>query len=333
MTRTVCEMTANEKGLRKSLVVVAIGGNAIVKENQRGTVQEQMRNIYESCEHIADLYEQGYRIVLTHGNGPQVGNLLLQNEAEKEIPRQPIDVCGAMTQGQIGYMIQQSLTNILSRRGIETHVVSIATQMLVSKEDPAFRNPTKPIGPFYSKERAEEIMESRPDIIMREDAGRGYRRMVPSPQPLEMIEKDCAKALISAGCLVIAAGGGGIPVMRDKDGIHGVEAVIDKDLAAALVAKEIGADCLIILTGVDRVYIDFRKPTQREIDVMTVEEALRYYNEGQFPAGSMGPKIQSAIRYIREGGEKVIITSIEKLHEAMEGLNGTVITAYSGGKK
>lgn len=323
-TRTATGMTAT--GVRRASVVIAIGGNAIVREDQKGTVEEQRANIQRSCRHIADLYEQGFQVVLTHGNGPQVGNLLLQNEAGREIPKQPIDVCGAMTQGQIGYMIQQSLSNILCARGMAANVVSIATQMVVSAEDPAFENPTKPIGPFYSEERARAMMAERPDMTLREDSGRGWRRVVPSPQPVEMVEKNSARALMESGCLVIAAGGGGIPVVREADGLRGVEAVIDKDNASALVAKEIGADCLIILTGVDRVCVNFKKPDQREIDEMTADEAQAYYDEGQFPAGSMGPKIQSAIRYLRQGGEKVIITSIEKLHEALEGRNGTVIT-------
>jgi len=309
-------------------VVIAIGGNAIVKEGQKGTVEEQQANIYESCKHIADLIVKGYRVLLIHGNGPQVGNLLLQNEACHEVPQQPIDVCGAMTQGQIGYMIQQCLGNMLAKQGVDTTVVAIATQMVVSEHDSAFQNPTKPIGPFYSQERAAQIRAERSDITMVEDSGRGFRRVVPSPQPIEMIERAGARALVESGCLVIAAGGGGIPVVRESDGmLRGVEAVIDKDRASALVANEIGADCLIILTGVDRVCIDFGKPGQKAVEVMTAAEAQAYHNEGQFPPGSMGPKIESAIRYIQEGGEKVLITSIECLGEAMEGKNGTVITA------
>jgi len=308
-------------------VVIAIGGNAIVKEGQKGTLEEQQSNIYESCTHIADLIEKGYRVLLIHGNGPQVGNLLLQNEACSEVPRQPIDVCGAMTQGQIGYMIQQCLGNMLCDRGINTTVVAIATQMVVSESDSAFQNPTKPIGPFYSRERAEQITKERPDITVVEDSGRGWRRVVPSPQPIEMIEKAGARALVESGCLVIAAGGGGIPVVRDPSGrLKGVEAVIDKDRASALVADEIAADCLIILTGVDRVCVDFGKPTQKAIDTMTADQAQAYHDEGQFPPGSMGPKIESAIRYIRGGGKKVVITSIECLTEALGGSNGTVIT-------
>lgn len=307
-------------------VVIAIGGNAIVKEDQRGTVGEQLSNIYESCGHIAALCEKGYRVVLTHGNGPQVGNLLLQNEMADEVPQQPIDVCVAMTQGQIGYMIQQTLAKVLQSRGVGTNVISLTTQMVVSAEDAAFRCPTKPIGPFYSEERAARIAKEREDITLREDSGRGWRRVVPSPIPLEMIEGKAAKALMEAGFLVITAGGGGIPVVRENGGLRGVEAVIDKDRASALVAREIGADCLIILTGVDRVCVNFNQPNQMEIEQMTAAEAQAWFDQGQFPAGSMGPKIQSAIDYLSQGGEKVIITSIEKMQEALNGRSGTVIT-------
>lgn len=318
-------------GERKPSLVIAIGGNAIVKEHQKGTVREQLENIQESCVSIAELYRQGYPVMVTHGNGPQIGNLLLQVEAGRkaesgEVVGQPIDICGAMTQGQIGYMIQQSLDNRLRKCGIRGKVVTIATQMVVSKKDPAFANPTKPIGPFYSGERVAEIMAGHPEYVLKEDAGRGFRRVVPSPLPLKMIEKDSARCLFQDGFLVIAAGGGGIPVVQDENGLHGVEAVIDKDLASAMVAGEIGADCLIILTGVDRVCINFRKQDERQICTMTVEEAQRYYEEGQFPAGSMGPKIQSAIRYLKAGGKKVMITSIEKLNDTLNGRNGTVIT-------
>lgn len=323
-------MIQKRKGAVPSLVV-AIGGNAIVKEHQKGTVREQMENIHESCGYIADLYQQGYQVMMTHGNGPQIGNLLLQVEAGKEaagteVAGQPIDVCGAMTQGQIGYMIQQNMDNIFRKRGIQGKVVTIATQMVVSEHDSAFSNPTKPIGPFYTREKALKIMAEHPEFVLKEDAGRGFRRVVPSPRPLEMVEKDSAKLLLKDGFLVIAAGGGGIPVVQDKQGLHGVEAVIDKDLASAMVAREIGADCLIILTGVDKVCINYHGPNQRQISAMTVEEAQKYYDEGQFPPGSMGPKIQSAIQYLKGGGEKVIITSIEKLSETLNGRNGTVIT-------
>lgn len=323
-------MIHKRKGAVPSLVV-AIGGNAIVKEHQKGTVREQMENIYESCGYIADLYQQGYQVMMTHGNGPQIGNLLLQVEAGREavgteVAGQPIDVCGAMTQGQIGYMIQQNMDNIFRKRGIKGKVVTIATQMVVSEHDSAFLNPTKPIGPFYTREKALKIMEEHPEFVLKEDAGRGFRRVVPSPRPLEMVEKDSAKLLLKDGFLVIAAGGGGIPVVQDKQGLHGVEAVIDKDLASAMVAREIGADCLIILTGVDKVCINYHRPNQCQISAMTAEEAQKYYDEGQFPPGSMGPKIQSAIQYLKDGGEKVIITSIEKLNETLNGRNGTVIT-------
>lgn len=309
-------------------VVIAIGGNAITKAGQKGTTEEQLENIRESCGPIADLYEQGYRLVLTHGNGPQVGALMLQAEAASDvIPSQPVDVCGAQTQGQLGYMIQQSLSNLLAERNVKGKIASVVTQMVVSMEDPAFQNPTKPIGPFYVKEEADRIRAVRPDVVFKEDCGRGWRRVISSPLPVEMVEKDSVKTLMDNGYIVITAGGGGIPVARDGHRLGGVEAVIDKDAASALVAREIGADFYIILTGVDRVCVNFNKPDQKALEALTVSQAEEYMAQGQFPAGSMGPKMQSAIDYIKQGGSRVIITSIEKLADALLGRNGTLITA------
>jgi carbamate kinase len=310
--------------VHRTSVVIAIGGNAIIKAGQRGTVDEQLANLRECCDHIVDLHEQGYRIVLTHGNGPQVGNLLLQNEAA-EVPGQPVDVCGAMTQGQIGYLLQQTLMNALERRGLSAQVVSVTTQMVVDGADEAFDHPTKPVGPFYDEKRAATMRATRPDITLAEDSGRGWRRVVASPQPLEMVESEAVATLLRSGCLVIAAGGGGIPVVRRGGQLCGVEAVIDKDRASALVARQIGADCLIILTGVEHVCIDYGKPTQRSLARMSIREAQAWLDEGQFPAGSMEPIIQSALDYLRSGGEKVVITSIENLSAALAGTTGTVI--------
>lgn len=279
----------------KEKIVIAIGGNAIISEGQKGTVEEQYNNIGKMCPYIADLIEEGYRVILTHGNGPQVGNLLLQGEAAKDrIPVLPIDVCVAETQGQLGYMIKQSLENLLRKRGIEKDVVSVLSQVLVDKNDPAFKEPTKPIGPFYSKEEADEISKAK-NYSMVEDSGRGYRRVVPSPRPLDIVEQSVVKTLTDNGTIVITVGGGGIPVIEDNGGLKGVEAVIDKDYASSLLANQIEADFLVILTGVPQVAINFGKPNQEFLSKMSLDEAKKHFEEGQFPKGSMGPKIEAGI--------------------------------------
>jgi carbamate kinase len=307
------------------IVVIAIGGNAITKEGQKGTIEEQFANVLQTCDPIIDLVEEGYKVVLTHGNGPQVGNVLLRVEAASNIvPPYPLDVCGSETQGSLGYIIQQSLYNRMKERGINKQIATVVTQVVVDKNDPGFQNPTKPIGPFYTKERAEEIQREK-KAVMVEDSGRGYRRVVPSPKPLDVIEKDAVKSLVEAGFLVITVGGGGIPVIEENGQLKGVEAVIDKDHASALIGGEIKADYLIILTGVEQVAINFGKPNQQAIFKMTVDEARKYMAEGQFPPGSMGPKIDAAIRFLEEGGKNAIITSIDKLKEALEGKTGTRI--------
>ncbi len=310
----------------ESLIVIAIGGNAILKENQVGTVEEQFANVMECCCPIADLYAQGYRIVIVHGNGPQVGNILLQVEAAAEtVSPQTIDLCGAQTQGQLGYMIQQSLHNVWANTDAKGMVSTVVTQVLVDRDDPAFQNPTKPIGPFYSKDRAQQLQREHPGIVMKEDAGRGYRRVVPSPKPIGMIERDSVRSLLDRGHVVITGGGGGVPIIREKNKMIGVEAVIDKDLVAALIATDLHADHLVILTGVEQVYVDFGKPTQRPIRRMTVSEAQVWLEEGQFPAGSMKPKIEAALGYLANGGTEVIITSTDKLIQAIKGETGTAI--------
>lgn len=309
----------------KEKIVIAIGGNAIISEGQKGTVEEQYTNIGKMCPYIADLIEEGYRVILTHGNGPQVGNLLLQGEAAKDrIPVLPIDVCVAETQGQLGYMIKQSLENLLRKRGIEKDVVSVLSQVLVDKDDPAFKEPTKPIGPFYSKEEADEISKAK-NYSMVEDSGRGYRRVVPSPRPLDIVEQSVVKTLTDNGTIVITVGGGGIPVIEDNGGLKGVEAVIDKDYASSLLANQIEADFLVILTGVPQVAINFGKPNQEFLSKMSLDEAKKHFEEGQFPKGSMGPKIEAGIEYLDRGGKKVIITSLELLKDAIEGKAGTMI--------
>lgn len=307
-------------------LVIAIGGNAILKENQKGTVAEQLENVRACCGPIVDLYAQGNRIVLVHGNGPQVGNILLQVEAASDtVSPQTIDLCGAQTQGQLGYMLQLSMHNAFREHGVDGKISSLVTQVIVDPEDPAFQNPTKPIGPFYSAERAAEIQNEQPDIVLKEDAGRGYRRVVPSPTPIRIIEKDSVNALLDRGHIVVTGGGGGIPISTDGSQFTGVEAVVDKDLVAALIAQDVQADKLVILTGVEQVYVDFGTPAQRPIFRMNVQEAQAYMAQGQFPAGSMKPKIEAALGYIANGGNAVLITSLEKLPEAMAGKTGTLI--------
>jgi len=308
-------------------VLVALGGNAIKRAEELGTYEEQLRNIYKTCIELAKIIEMGYDIVITHGNGPQIGNLLIQQEAAaKEVPPQPLDVLGAMTQGHIGYLIQRTLKNIFKKRGIKREVATIITQVEVDKNDPAFKNPTKPIGPFYNEKEAEEKI--RMGMIMRKvkvGEGKTYRRVVPSPEPIRILEGKVIKKLVDEGVIVIASGGGGIPVTLENDEYTGVEAVIDKDLASEKLAEIINADILLILTDVEKVKLNFGKPDEVDIDEMTIEEAKRYYEDGHFPPGSMGPKIQACIRFIEWGGELAIITSLEKAAEALEGKTGTRI--------
>lgn len=307
-------------------LVIAIGGNAILKEGQRGTVEEQFDNVMACCAPIVTLYEKGYRIILVHGNGPQVGNILLQAEAAADtVPPQSIDLCGAQTQGQLGYMLQRAVHNTFNARGINGKITSVVTQVIVDQHDPAFQNPTKPIGPFYSAERARAIQAERPDLVLREDAGRGWRRVVASPKPLRIIERDSVRSLLDQSHIVVSGGGGGIPVAVEGDHYIGVEAVVDKDLVASIIARDLRADKLIILTGVDRVFVDFGKPTQRPIARLSVAQAREYMAQGQFPPGSMQPKIEAALDYLEAGGREAIITSIDTMDQALAGENGTVI--------
>jgi carbamate kinase len=309
----------------KKVAVIAIGGNAILQEGQRGTVEEQFANVLQSCEPIIDLLSEGYNVVLTHGNGPQVGNNLLRVERASDIvPPIPLDVCGAETQGSLGYIIQQSLYNRMRERGIKRNIATVITQVVVDKGDPAFHNPTKPIGPFYTREKAEEMAREK-RAVFREDSGRGYRRVVPSPKPVEIVEKEAIKKLLAEDFLIIAVGGGGIPVIREGGTLRGVEAVIDKDHASALLALEIDADYLIVLTGVPQVAINYGKENQRFLKSMTAAEAKEHLAAGQFPAGSMGPKIEAALRFVEKGEGAAIITSIDRLKEALQGETGTRI--------
>lgn len=307
-------------------VVVALGGNAITKAGERGTFPEQLRNIAKVVETIAELVMAGYRVLITHGNGPQVGNLLIKNELAKDVvPPMPLDVCVANTQGSLGYGIQQQLRNVLLERGCDKEIVTFITQTVVDAHDPAFYNPTKPVGPFYTAEEARE-MERTKGYRMVEDSGRGWRRVVPSPRPLAIVERKAIRKALEEGFIVIAAGGGGIPVIQDEKGhLKGVEGVIDKDLAAARLASDIGADVLLMLTSVRKVIINFGKPGQKELDCMTLEEAKRYFKEGHFPPGSMGPKVEAAIAFLEQGGQKAIIGLLEEAREALQGQAGTAI--------
>ena len=306
-------------------VVVAIGGNAITQSGQRGTVEEQLENLRACCDPVIDLVEEGYHVVLTHGNGPQVGCLLIQNETAKDqVPQNPLDVCGAQTQGSLGYLIAQTLDNRMKERGVAKEVAAVVTQVVVDPKDPKFQSPSKPVGPFYSQEEAQRL-EREKGYVMVEDSGRGWRRVVASPKPLELVEKAAVMALAGAGFLTVTVGGGGIPVIREGDALRGVEAVIDKDHASAVVAGEIQADTLLILTGVDQVSVDFGKPTQRDLETLSIADAKRYLAQGQFPAGSMGPKIEAVCRFVEEGGKEAIITSLPRLKDAMAGKAGTRI--------
>ena len=305
-------------------ILITLGGNAILPARGTGTFDEQCAITRLTMQPIASLIREGVRVVLSHGNGPIVGNILIRNEASREqIPPMPLDVCGADSQGGIGYMMQQALDNELRRIGIQRPVTTIVTQVVVDERDPAFRRPTKPIGPFYTQERA-RLLAKEKGWTVTEDAGRGWRRVVASPKPLEVVEITAIRKLVEDGAIVIAAGGGGIPVARQWDGtLHGVEAVIDKDLASSLLARLLGCEMLCIITGVDRVALHYGKPEQRELPCATAEELSEYAAAGHFPAGSMGPKVQAAIEFVRGGGREVVITSPAKLMEALEGTTGT----------
>jgi carbamate kinase len=309
-------------------VLVSLGGNAILKHGQKGTAEEQEANVQNTAKHLASLLRRGEKIAITHGNGPQVGNILLQNEIAKEtLPAMPLDVCGAESQGMIGYMFQRALRSELGSRGPNLPVVTIVSQTLVDAEDPAFKNPTKPVGPFYTAKEAQQLRETKGWHIIS-DSGRGYRRVVPSPTPLDIIEKETIIRLFETETVVIGVGGGGVPVIREENGeLRGVEAVLDKDRTAALLAKILGVETLLILTDVDRVFINYAKSDQRALDKVTVQECRKYLAEGQFPSGSMGPKIESAVSFLQDStGKRVVIASLEMAEEALKGRAGTTIT-------
>jgi carbamate kinase len=309
-------------------IVIALGGNAIKGWNQKGSAEEQFENVRRSCSHIVKIIKKGARIVITHGNGPQVGNLLIQQEEGAPIvPPQPIDVCVAMTQGQVGYMIQQALLNELKDARLDRSVVTLITRAMVDRQDPGFRNPTKPVGPFYQRALKEKYEKESGHLFKRmKMKGELYRRVVPSPDPLRILEAKMVKELLNSGVIVIASGGGGIPVILDDEGhLDGVEAVIDKDLAGEKLAESVGADIFIILTDVDKVYLHFGAKKQRGLRTIRLEQAKQYLEEGHFPPGSMGPKIEACIRFIEYGGEKALVTSLDHVLGALDGKEGTQI--------
>ncbi len=312
----------------KQLVVVALGGNAILQPGQRGTFEEQMHNVHVTCEQLAGMVLSGrYKIVVTHGNGPQVGNILLQNETAKtEAAPMPLFVCGAQSQGMIGFMIQQKLGALFAHNDrADIPIATVVTQVVVDKNDPAFANPTKPVGPFYCEDEA-KALERDKGYDVREDAGRGWRRVVPSPDPISVFEKDAIRQLLDARTIVIASGGGGIPVIRENGELQGVDAVIDKDLAGERLAVDVGASIFMILTDVDSVRLNYKTAEEEVLSQLTIEEAKRYQAEGQFAKGSMEPKVRAAIRFVEAGGERAIITSLDRAMAALEGGAGTTIT-------
>jgi carbamate kinase len=310
----------------RKTIVVALGGNAIIEEGTEGTITQQFANTRKSLAAIVDMIAKGHRVVLTHGNGPQAGVHLIRNEAASaQVPPSPLGVIVADTQGSMGYMIAQSLANALLKAGIRKDVVTLITQVVVDPQDPSMLNPTKYVGPFYRADQVDQL--SARGWLIKEDPGRGFRRVVPSPIPLDIVEKDTIRDLVRDGKIVIAVGGGGVPVYRESDGsLEGVDAVIDKDRASSLLANLIDADQLIILTGVEKVAVNFKKPDQRFFDKLSIAECERYLAEGQFPKGSMGPKIEAARDFIKRGGAEVIITSMENASLAVEGKAGTSIS-------
>ncbi len=311
---------------RAPLVVLAVGGNSLIRDSAHQSVPDQWALTRETCRHVAGAIATGHRFVITHGNGPQVGFIVRRSElARHELHEVPLDSCGADTQGAIGYMIQQCLDNEFRRRGIAKHAVTVVTQVEVDADDPAFKKPTKPIGSFMDEATARTRAAAEGWSIV-EDAGRGWRRVVASPAPKTIVELECIRHLVEAGYVVTAVGGGGIPVVRDADGdLHGVEAVIDKDYASALLASRLEADLFVISTAVERVCLDFKKPTQRSVDRMTSAEARGWLAEGQFGRGSMAPKIEAILGYLDRGGRKAMVTCPDRLEDALAGRSGTVV--------
>ena len=310
--------------------LVAVGGNSLIRAGEKGTIAEQLANTRRTAAAIIGLIRMGYRLVITHGNGPQVGAQLLRSERASDVAySQTLDVCGAASQGEIGYLLAQSLRNELAAESMHVPVVSLVTQTLVSPNDPAMQHPSKPIGPFYSKADAEDRRRQLGWHIV-EDAARGYRRVVPSPEPIEIVELDAIRSLMNDGALVVSVGGGGVPVVDDHGEFRGVEAVIDKDRASALLAARLGVDWFIISTDTDYVYLNYKKPGQVPLKMVTAAEMKQHLAAGHFPPGNMGPKVESVLRFLENGGHDAVITSFERLCDAVTGTAGTHIVRCGG---
>jgi len=301
----------------RKLAVVALGGNALLRGNEVGTIYEQQKNTLDTCVYLVELIKKGYNLIITHGNGPQVGNILLRNEAgynNYKIPKMPLDICVADSQGGIGYMIERQMFNTLLANGLENKIVTLVTQVLVDRGDPAFVNPTKPVGTFYLKEEAELLAKVNNWQFTEDPRKRGWRRVVASPKPVDILNRDIIRSLADSGNVVIAVGGGGVPVYFDEQhNLCGIDAVIDKDLASAMLASKIGANEFYILTDVPKVCINYQKPDEKMLDIVKLDEAKKYLLQGEFAAGSMGPKIQAAVSFIENGGSRTIITEATQL--------------------
>ncbi len=317
------------KNDRRKLVVIALGGNAIKQADEKGTAEKQFKNVQITCEQLVKMNALGYKMIITHGNGPQAGNLLIQQEEGNHlVPAMPMDIVGAMTQGQIGYMFQNSLQNFFMQKGKNIPLTTVVTQVLVKEDDPDFGDPSKPVGPFYTKMEALKLKDEKGYIVkeVKPSAEKSWRRVVPSPEPFEIVESDCVQALVDAHAIVIASGGGGIPVMKKYDGtLQGLEAVIDKDKAGNVLAQSVKADIYLILTDVENAMINYDKPNEKALGKITVAEAEKYLAEGHFLDGSMGPKVTAAIRFVKAGGEKAIITSLANATDSLQGKTGTII--------
>lgn len=312
--------------MKKDRVVIALGGNALQADPKDTTAQAQLITAKETAKPLVDLIEDGHELIIAHGNGPQVGQIVATYEAAAGVPTMPFPECGAMSQGYIGYHLQQAIREEMLRRGVQKNVAAVVTQVVVDKEDPGFKNPTKPVGSFFSAEEA-QFLQKEKGYVMKEDAGRGWRRVVASPEPVDVVEAPIVKTLVDAGHVVITVGGGGVPVIDKGNGVlEGVAAVIDKDFASEKIAEILDADYLIILTAVEKVSINFNKPNQKDLDRMTIAEAQQYIEEGHFAPGSMLPKVKAAMKFVAsKPGRKALITSLEKAKEGIEGKTGTVI--------
>jgi len=311
----------------KPIVLIALGGHAFMQRGEQGTIEVQERNAAMICRTMQTLVDRDYKLVITHGNGPQVGDLLLLNESgDASVPKMPLDVLVAQTEGSLGYFMQQAMLNELRRRKIKKYVVTVITQVLVDPEDEAFKKPTKPVGPFLAREEAERRRDELGWKIAEDPAGRGWRRLVPSPRPTKVVQRHSIRESAEANHIVIAGGGGGIPIKRKDDGTYeGVEAVIDKDLTSALLANQIGAEILIVLTEVPQVFTSFNTPEQRAIGAITADRLQELYDAGEFPAGSMGPKVKAVVEFLENGGKRAIITNPATLEDALAGRGGTHI--------